>query len=81
MSNIGALRIRIGSWGPFTTIIIRNPQNSIGSYSGSYSNASGLALRWLGNVGVGVFLVLNVGFRAEAVQGPALGKETQHAVP
>ena len=29
-STVGALIIRIGLWGPYTILIRRNPQNSIG---------------------------------------------------
>ena len=31
---MGAVIIRIGFWGPDTTIIIRSPQNSISNYLG-----------------------------------------------
>ena len=32
IGNIWALLIRIGFWGPLYLIIVRNPQDSIGSY-------------------------------------------------
>ena len=30
--DVGAFIIRLGFWGHYTIIIIRNPQNSIGNY-------------------------------------------------
>ena len=35
-ANVGALIIRIGFWGGYTKVIIRNPQNSIGNSLGPY---------------------------------------------
>ena len=34
VSNVEALISRIGFWGHYTAIIVRNPQNSIGNYFG-----------------------------------------------
>ena len=39
LCNIEALIMRIGFWGHYTIIIIRNHENSIGNYFGPYIKA------------------------------------------
>ena len=47
--NIGALMIRIGCWGYYTIVMMRNPQSSIGNSLGPYitvPNMSNGTTRW-----------------------------------